>query len=96
MRLPAAAQSAGVPPTVSVKVSQLAPSTQLLSSAEEPPVAVPSQARGELVKSIVSDGGAAAKLSIASKAPTEQRPKAMKMRGLKMPDSAVNLFPNAG
>jgi len=32
------------------------------------------------------DAGAAAKLSIASKTPTEPRAKAAKMRGLKMPD----------
>jgi len=34
----------------------------------------------------------AAKLSIASKAPTEQRVKARKMRGLKIPDSGVGFF----
>jgi hypothetical protein len=50
MRLPAVAQSACVPPTVSVKVSQLIPSTHELSPFAAPvPVAVPSQARGDPV-----------------------------------------------
>src|SRR6266446_9703497 len=52
MRLPAVAQSACVPPTVSVKVSQLTPSTHELSpfaAGGVPGVAVPSQARGDPV-----------------------------------------------
>ena len=36
--------------------------------------------------------GVDAKLNIASKAPTEQRIKAKKMRGLKMPDLDVDFF----
>jgi len=36
-------QLVGVPDKVSMKVSQFTPSTQVLSSSEEPPVAVPAQ-----------------------------------------------------
>jgi hypothetical protein len=61
--LPAVAQSACVPPTVSVKVSQLTPSTHELSpfaAGGVPGVAVPSQARGDPVGlAIVPDAGVA-------------------------------------
>src|SRR5438132_10957601 len=36
-------QLVGVPDKVRIKVSQFTPSTQVLSSSEEPPVAVPTQ-----------------------------------------------------
>src|SRR6266516_7647255 len=36
-------QLVGVPDKVRIKVSQFTPSTQVLSSSEEPPVAVPAQ-----------------------------------------------------
>jgi hypothetical protein len=50
MRLPAVTQSACVPPTVSVKVSQLTVSTHVPSPPTDPvPVAVPSHARGDPV-----------------------------------------------
>jgi hypothetical protein len=41
---------------------------------------------------IVPPDGVAAKLSMASKPPAAQRAKAMKMRGLKMPDWEVRFF----
>jgi hypothetical protein len=62
MRLLAVAQAACVPPTVSVKVSQLVPSTHVLSPFADggTPGAVPSQARGEPVGlAIVPDAGVA-------------------------------------
>src|SRR6266516_2250159 len=43
MRALSPAQLVGVPDKVSTKVSQFTPSTQVLSSSEEPPVAVPTQ-----------------------------------------------------
>ena len=61
MRLPAVTQSACVPPTVRVKVSQLTVSTHVPSPPTDPvPVAVPSQARGDPVGlAIVPDPGVA-------------------------------------
>jgi hypothetical protein len=60
MRLPAAAQSAGVPVTVKVKLSQVTPSTQVLSPLADPvPSAVPSQARAAPAGPIDPAAGAA-------------------------------------
>ena len=72
MRLPAAAQAAGVPPTVSVKVSQLIPSTHVLSPFAAPvPAAVPSHARGDPVGPvIVPDGGMADRKPVVESAST--------------------------
>src|SRR3954452_24254807 len=61
MRLPI--QSAGVPCTVIVKVSQFTPSTQVISPvAETPPAAVPSHASGGEPVEIVPEVGLAARL----------------------------------
>src|SRR6476620_9752097 len=60
MRLAAFAQSAVVPVTVRVNVSQLTPSVQLLSPLAAPvPTAVPSQARGALASPMEPEGGLA-------------------------------------
>src|SRR5688500_13856505 len=59
MLLPA--QSAGVPPTVSVNVSQLTPSTHVASPFEVPPTAVPSHINGGDAGEIVPLPGLAAR-----------------------------------
>src|SRR5437588_12060002 len=60
MRLPAAAQSAIVPVTVSVKVSQDTPSTQVLSPLAAPvPVAVPVHAKAGPPVPILPEAGLA-------------------------------------
>ena len=51
------------------------------------------EAPAELAEGVfIPPGGFAAKLSIASRTPTEPRAKAAKMRGLKMPDSEVDFL----
>ena len=60
IRFPAAVQSAGVPLTVNVKVSQFTPSTQELSPLAAPvPMAVPVQETGELAGPSDPDTGVA-------------------------------------
>src|SRR5437762_11778527 len=60
MRLPAAVQSATVPVTVSVKVSQETPSTQVLSPLAAPvPVAVPIHAKAGPPVPILPEAGVA-------------------------------------
>src|SRR5688572_5134255 len=54
-------QSAGVPPTVSVNVSQLTPSTHVASPFEVPPTAVPSHITGGDAGEIVPAPGLAAR-----------------------------------
>jgi len=80
MRLPAVAQSVCVPPTVSVKVSQLTPSTHELSPFAAPvPVAVPSQARGDPVGPvIVPDPGVADRDLVVESASTSKTMLAIK------------------
>src|SRR6266404_6846814 len=86
MRLPAVAQSACVPPTVSVKVSQLSPgrwgsfSTHVLSPLAAPvPTALPSQARGDPVGPvIVPDPGVADRDLVVESASTTRTMLAIK------------------
>ena len=77
MRLLAVAQAACVPPTVSVKVSQLTPSTHELSpfaAGGVPGVAVPTQARGDPVGlAIVPDAGAADRDVVVKSANTTRK-----------------------
>ena len=60
MRLPV--QSAGVPETVNVKVSQLTPSTHVPSPLFVPPAAVPVQETGDEVGVIIPEVGLAARM----------------------------------
>src|SRR6476620_4553873 len=61
------AQLVGVPDSVSVNVSQFTPSTQVLSSAEPPPTAVPTQFTcGPLGLSVPDAGCAECKRAVNS------------------------------
>ena len=75
MRLLAAAQPACVPPTVSVKVSQLTPSMHVLSPFAAPvPVAVPTQLTGDAVGlAMVPDAGFADRDVVVKSANTTRK-----------------------
>src|SRR5437016_961997 len=85
-------QSALVPDRVRVKVSQFTPSTHVVSLAEAPPDAVPSQVNGAEVGVTDPEFGFAAKVNTASRAAAEQSANAANTRGLKIPDSEACFF----
>src|SRR5882724_7497756 len=79
MRALSPAQLVGVPDKVSVKVSQFTPSTQVLSSSEPPPTAVPTQFRAGPVGLSVPELGVAERKPVAKSTNTTRKtPKTQK------------------